>query len=66
VAGHTLTVRREATVLLIGGYSPENGFNHQLLEFGVQSGNWTVTPHIGTPPTGLEDELQRLLKSKPK
>ncbi|KAG7276205.1 hypothetical protein CRUP_004796, partial [Coryphaenoides rupestris] len=53
VTGHTLTVRRDSTVLLIGGYSPENGFNHHLLEFSLQSGNWTVAPHIGTPPTGL-------------
>ncbi|KAI1886275.1 hypothetical protein AGOR_G00212320 [Albula goreensis] len=53
VAGHTLTVRRDSTVLLIGGYSPENGFNHLLLEFNLDSGNWTIAPHTGTPPTGL-------------
>lgn len=53
VAGHTLTVRRDSSVLLIGGYSPENGFNHHLLEFNPQSGNWTIAPHTGTPPTGL-------------
>ncbi|XP_035278041.1 multiple epidermal growth factor-like domains protein 8 isoform X2 [Anguilla anguilla] len=53
VAGHTLTVRRGASVLLIGGYSPENGFNHHLLEFSLETGNWTVAPHTGTPPTGL-------------
>ncbi|XP_076868849.1 multiple epidermal growth factor-like domains protein 8 [Brachyhypopomus gauderio] len=53
VAGHTLTVRRGSSVLLIGGYSPENGFNHLLLEFNPESGNWTVAPHTGTPPTGL-------------
>lgn len=53
VAGHTLTVRKVSSVLLIGGYSEENGFNHHLLEFNSQSGNWTVLPHTGTPPTGL-------------
>ncbi|XP_067365540.1 multiple epidermal growth factor-like domains protein 8 isoform X2 [Channa argus] len=53
VAGHTLTVRRDSSVLLIGGYSPENGFNHHLLEFSPYSGNWTIAPHTGTPPTGL-------------
>lgn len=42
-------------MLLIGGYSPENGFNHHLLEFNIHSGNWTVTPHTGTPPTGQKD-----------
>lgn len=53
LAGHTLTVRRDSSVLLIGGYSPENGFNHHLLEFSPHTGNWTIAPHIGTPPTGL-------------
>ncbi|XP_062321572.1 multiple epidermal growth factor-like domains protein 8 [Osmerus eperlanus] len=53
VAGHSLTVRRDSSVLLIGGYSPENGFNHHLLEFNLHSGNWTIAPHTGTPPTGL-------------
>lgn len=45
-------MRRGTTALLIGGYSPENGFNHQLLEFSLDSGNWTVAVHAGTPPTG--------------
>uniref|UniRef100_W5MAH2 Multiple EGF like domains 8 n=1 Tax=Lepisosteus oculatus TaxID=7918 RepID=W5MAH2_LEPOC len=53
VAGHTLTLRRGSSLLLIGGYSPENGFNHLLLEFNLETGNWTVVPHAGTPPTGL-------------
>ncbi|XP_057690185.1 multiple epidermal growth factor-like domains protein 8 [Corythoichthys intestinalis] len=53
VAGHTLTVRRDNSVLLIGGYSPENGFNHNLLEFSPYTGNWTIVAHTGTPPTGL-------------
>lgn len=53
VAGHTLTVHRGTSVLLIGGYSPENGFNHHLLEFSPYSGNWTIAPHTGTPPTGF-------------
>uniref|UniRef100_W5L7W2 Multiple EGF like domains 8 n=1 Tax=Astyanax mexicanus TaxID=7994 RepID=W5L7W2_ASTMX len=53
VAGHTLTVRRGLSVLLIGGYSPENGFNHHLLEFNPEMGNWAIAPHTGTPPTGL-------------
>ncbi|XP_074538910.1 multiple epidermal growth factor-like domains protein 8 isoform X3 [Halichoeres trimaculatus] len=53
VAGHTLTVRRDSSVLLIGGYSPDNGFNHHLMEFSPHTGNWTIAPHTGTPPTGL-------------
>ncbi|XP_045900405.1 multiple epidermal growth factor-like domains protein 8 [Micropterus dolomieu] len=53
VAGHTLTARRDSSVLLIGGYSSENGFNHRLLEFSPRFGNWTIASHTGTPPTGL-------------
>ncbi|XP_066575426.1 multiple epidermal growth factor-like domains protein 8 [Amia ocellicauda] len=53
VAGHTLTLRRGSSLLLIGGYSPDNGFNHRLLEFSLETGNWSVAAHSGTPPTGL-------------
>lgn len=64
VAGHTLTVRRGSSVLLIGGYSPENGFNHHLLEFSPLSGNWTVAPHTGTPPTGRAGPLHYKMSLK--
>ncbi|XP_041081633.1 multiple epidermal growth factor-like domains protein 8 [Polyodon spathula] len=53
VAGHTLTVLRGRSLLLIGGYSPEHGFNNKLLEFNLETGNWTVGLQTGTPPTGL-------------
>lgn len=53
LAGHTLTVRRDSSVLLVGGYSPDNGFNHHLLEFSPRTGNWTTVSHTGTPPTGF-------------
>uniref|UniRef100_A0A8C4SXY5 Multiple EGF like domains 8 n=1 Tax=Erpetoichthys calabaricus TaxID=27687 RepID=A0A8C4SXY5_ERPCA len=53
VAGHTLTLRRNYSLLLFGGYSPENGFNNKLLEFNLQTGNWSVGLQTGTPPTGL-------------
>uniref|UniRef100_A0A8C8VJG7 Multiple EGF like domains 8 n=1 Tax=Pelusios castaneus TaxID=367368 RepID=A0A8C8VJG7_9SAUR len=53
VAGHTLTSRRGASLLLIGGYSPENGFNKQVLEYSVESEHWHVGQSAGTPPTGL-------------
>uniref|UniRef100_A0A6I8P4P7 Multiple EGF like domains 8 n=1 Tax=Ornithorhynchus anatinus TaxID=9258 RepID=A0A6I8P4P7_ORNAN len=53
VAGHTLTARRGSSLLLVGGYSPENGFNQQLLEYQLATGTWTTGPQSGTPPTGL-------------
>ncbi|MGH0185680.1 UNVERIFIED_CONTAM: hypothetical protein FKN15_018655 [Acipenser sinensis] len=53
VAGHTLTVRRGRSLLLIGGYSPEHGFNNKLLEFNLETGNWSAGLQTGTPPTGL-------------
>ncbi|XP_062823192.1 multiple epidermal growth factor-like domains protein 8 [Anolis carolinensis] len=53
VAGHTLTARRGSSLLLIGGYSPENGFNKKLLEYDVQSEGWRSGNQAGTPPTGL-------------
>ncbi|KAG8143499.1 hypothetical protein E2320_000711 [Naja naja] len=53
VAGHTLTARRGSSLLLIGGYSPENGFNKKLLEYNVASESWHAGNQAGTPPTGL-------------
>ncbi|KAM9207897.1 LOW QUALITY PROTEIN: multiple epidermal growth factor-like domains protein 8 [Leptosomus discolor] len=53
VAGHTLTPRGGGSVLLIGGYSPENGFNTKLLEFRGDTESWEVGQQAGTPPTGL-------------
>ncbi|XP_074075473.1 multiple epidermal growth factor-like domains protein 8 isoform X1 [Macrotis lagotis] len=53
VAGHTLTSRRGLSLLLVGGYSPENGFNQQLLEYQLATGTWLAGPSSGTPPTGL-------------
>ncbi|XP_072704321.1 multiple epidermal growth factor-like domains protein 8 [Ciconia boyciana] len=53
VAGHTLTPRRGTSLLLIGGYSPENGFNKKLLEYRVETESWEVGQQAGTPPTGL-------------
>lgn len=53
VAGHTLTARRGLSLLLVGGYSPENGFNQQLLEYQLATGTWVSGAQSGTPPTGL-------------
>uniref|UniRef100_UPI00398F5FCF multiple epidermal growth factor-like domains protein 8 n=1 Tax=Pristiophorus japonicus TaxID=55135 RepID=UPI00398F5FCF len=53
VAGHTLTQCRNASLLLVGGYSPQNGFNNKLLEYSVASGKWSINQYTGTAPTGL-------------
>ncbi|XP_077312743.1 multiple epidermal growth factor-like domains protein 8 [Lithobates pipiens] len=53
VAGHTLTSRRGSSLVLIGGYSPENGFNNRVLEYNIELEIWKVGHHTGTPPTGL-------------
>lgn len=52
VAGHTLTARRGLSLLLVGGYSPENGFNQQLFEYQLVTGTWVSGAQSGTPPTG--------------
>lgn len=52
VAGHTLTARRGLSLFLVGGYSPENGFNQQLLEYQLATGTWVSGAQSGTPPTG--------------
>nr|XP_033770020.1 multiple epidermal growth factor-like domains protein 8 isoform X2 [Geotrypetes seraphini] len=53
VAGHTLTQRHGSSLLLIGGYSPDNGFNNKLLEYNIEAETWKVGHQMGTPPTGL-------------
>ncbi|KAM4703377.1 multiple epidermal growth factor-like domains protein 8 [Rhinophrynus dorsalis] len=53
VAGHTLTPRRGSSLLLIGGYSPEDGFNNLVLEYSIEFETWKVGQQTGTPPTGL-------------
>lgn len=52
MAGHTLTARRGLSLILVGGYSPENGFNQQLLEYQLASSTWVSGVQSGTPPTG--------------
>ncbi|KAF3839320.1 hypothetical protein F7725_018037 [Dissostichus mawsoni] len=46
-------VAMDTWTLNLSRYSPDNGFNHHLLEFSPRTGNWTIISHVGTPPTGL-------------
>lgn len=52
MAGHTLTARGDSWLLLIGGYSPQHGFNRRLLLYQAQSQRWELAQPAGTPPTG--------------
>ncbi|XP_072325193.1 multiple epidermal growth factor-like domains protein 8 isoform X2 [Scyliorhinus torazame] len=53
VAGHTLTQCQNSKLLLIGGYSPQNGFNNKLLGYKIDSAAWSISQPTGTAPTGL-------------
>ncbi|XP_072048547.1 multiple epidermal growth factor-like domains protein 8 [Amphiura filiformis] len=53
VAGHTLTVVSNQRLVLIGGYSPEDGLLHAVVEYNIITGLWEAIPTTGTPPTGL-------------
>lgn len=61
MAGHTLTARRGLSLLLVGGYSPENGFNQQLLEYQLATGTWMSGAQSGTPPTGGAGDWEGLV-----
>ncbi|XP_078593005.1 multiple epidermal growth factor-like domains protein 8 [Branchiostoma floridae x Branchiostoma japonicum] len=53
IAGHTMTLRAAVSFVLLGGYSPEHGFNADVREFMFQTGDWHTRSTSGTPPTGL-------------
>ncbi|XP_014118529.1 PREDICTED: multiple epidermal growth factor-like domains protein 8, partial [Pseudopodoces humilis] len=51
LAGHSLTAGGSRGVFLVGGFSPQNGFNTELLIFDPRSEKWGVGVQAGTPPT---------------
>ncbi|XP_058684790.1 multiple epidermal growth factor-like domains protein 8, partial [Poecile atricapillus] len=53
VAGHSLTAGGSRGIFLVGGFSPQNGFNTELFIFDPRSENWGVGVQAGTPPTGI-------------
>uniref|UniRef100_S4R8P8 Multiple EGF-like-domains 8 n=1 Tax=Petromyzon marinus TaxID=7757 RepID=S4R8P8_PETMA len=53
VAGHTLSEREGDSLLLVGGYSQENGFNSHVYEYSAARAAWLPLATGGSPPTGL-------------
>ncbi|XP_071958650.1 multiple epidermal growth factor-like domains protein 8 [Antedon mediterranea] len=56
VAGHTLTKIGGSSpgyLILIGGYSPEHGLNHDTWKCVVRSHSWRKVPTTGISPTGV-------------
>lgn len=56
LAGHTLTLIKDGDLdilILIGGFSPINGFNHLVYIFNLTTSQWSVLKAIGTSPIGI-------------
>ncbi|XP_074390420.1 uncharacterized protein LOC141728024 isoform X2 [Zonotrichia albicollis] len=49
LAGHSLTPGGSRGVFLVGGFSPQNGFNTDLLVFDPLLGELAGDPHLGDP-----------------
>lgn len=55
LAGHTLTLRRgqeSESLLLMGGFSPAQGFLHSVWEFDLNSETWAELETFGNGPLG--------------
>lgn len=56
LVGHTLTLIRDQdhdVLLLIGGFSPSNGFNHLIYAFNLTTAQWSFLKASGTSPIGI-------------
>lgn len=56
LVGHTLTLIRDQdhdVLLLIGGFSPSNGFNQLVYTFNLTTDKWSVLNASGTSPIGI-------------
>lgn len=56
LVGHTLTLIRDQdhdVLLLIGGFSPSNGFNHCVYAFNLTTSHWSILKASGTAPFGI-------------
>lgn len=52
LAGLTLTSVEQRQLVLIGGFSPEYGFQEKTLAYGVDAMDWRVLNTTGTVPVG--------------
>lgn len=56
LAGHTLTLVKDNdhdVLLLIGGFSPQNGLSHLVYKFNLTTAEWTILNSRGSPPIGI-------------
>lgn len=53
LAGLTLTSVEQRQLVLIGGFSPEYGFQEKTLAYGVDAMDWRVLNTTGTVPVGI-------------
>lgn len=56
LAGHTLTLVKDSYhegLMLIGGFSSENGLNSNFYEFNITTNTWSILKTTGHGPTGI-------------
>ncbi|XP_070550058.1 multiple epidermal growth factor-like domains protein 8 [Ptychodera flava] len=53
MAGHTMTLVSDRYLVIIGGYSPEDGLSDQVIEYDIDEARWSFPQISGTPPTGI-------------
>lgn len=56
LVGHTLTLIRDQdhdVLLLIGGFSLSNGFNHLVYAYNLTTSHWSIVKASGTSPIGI-------------
>lgn len=56
LAGHTLTLVKDNdhdVLILIGGFSPQNGLSHMTYKFNLTTAEWTVLSTLGSAPVGI-------------
>ncbi|XP_006821585.2 multiple epidermal growth factor-like domains protein 8 [Saccoglossus kowalevskii] len=53
LAGHSMTLIRDRYIVILGGYSPEDGLSDVVVQYDTEQTQWLVLDVKGTPPTGL-------------
>ncbi|CAM1295013.1 MEGF8 (predicted) [Pycnogonum litorale] len=53
LAGHTLTNINDERLILIGGFSPQHGFNEDMYVYDLERDIWSVESVSGAIPVGL-------------
>lgn len=53
LSGLTLTNVRDRWLVLVGGFSPKDGFQEKTLAYGIRNAEWKVLNTSGTIPVGI-------------